>query len=92
MGEPRAERRLAAMFAVDVAGYSRLIGTDEESTPARLNAHRREFLEPKIAEHCGRSYLKRPCPFNVGDQPATRDNCILRRSWKAELSGTATKC
>lgn len=41
MGEPRAERRLAAMFAGDGAGYSRLVGADEESTRARLNAHRR---------------------------------------------------
>src|SRR5882762_9368559 len=50
----RVERRLAAILAGDVAGYSRLMGADEEGTLARLNAHRREFLEPKIAEHRGR--------------------------------------
>ena len=48
------ERRLSAIFAGDVVGYSRLMGADEEGTLARLNAHRREFLEPNIAEHRGR--------------------------------------
>jgi adenylate cyclase len=50
----RVERRLAAILAADVAGYSRLIGADEEGTLARLKAHRRELLEPKISEHKGR--------------------------------------
>jgi TolB-like protein len=50
----RVERRLAAILAGDVAGYSRMMGADEEGTLLRLNAHRREFLEPKIAEHRGR--------------------------------------
>ena len=54
MAETRVERRLAAIFASDIVGYSRLMGADEEGTLARLNAHRREFLEPKIAEHRGR--------------------------------------
>jgi adenylate cyclase len=54
MAEHRLERRLAAILAADVAGYSRLMGADEEGTLARLNAHRREFLEPTIAEHRGR--------------------------------------
>ena len=53
MAEQRAERRLSAILAGDVAGYSRLMGVDEEGTLARLNAHRREFLEPKVAEHRG---------------------------------------
>jgi adenylate cyclase len=48
------ERRLAAIFAADVAGYSRLIGADEEGTLGRLMAHRRELIDPKIAEHQGR--------------------------------------
>ena len=42
-------RRLAAILAADVAGYSRLIGADEEGTLARLKAHRRELIDPKIA-------------------------------------------
>jgi adenylate cyclase len=54
MAEQRAERRLAAILAGDVAGYSRLMSADEEGTLTRLNSHRREFLEPKIAEHRGR--------------------------------------
>ena len=93
MGEPRAERRLAAMFAGDGAGYSRLMGTDEESTRARLNAHRcASSWNQKSPNIAAASYPKRPCPFNVGDHTATSNNCMLRRSWKAELSGTATKC
>jgi adenylate cyclase len=54
MAEARVERRLAAIFAGDIAGYSRLMGADEEGTLSRLNVHRREFLEPKIADHRGR--------------------------------------
>ena len=50
----RVERRLTAILAGDVAGYSRLMGADEEGTLTRLNEHRRQFLEPKIAEHRGR--------------------------------------
>src|SRR6266699_3259556 len=47
-------RRLAAILAADVAGYSRLMGTDEEGTHERLNAHFRGLVNPKIAEHRGR--------------------------------------
>ena len=47
-------RRLAAILAADVAGYSRLIGADEEGTLERLKALRRELVDPKIAEHRGR--------------------------------------
>jgi adenylate cyclase len=47
-------RRLIAILAADVAGYSRLMGADEEGTLARLKAHRRELVDPKIAEHRGR--------------------------------------
>src|SRR5438270_9293360 len=50
----RVERRLAAILAADVAGYSRLMGADEEGTLARLKAHRRELIDPKITEHRGR--------------------------------------
>jgi TolB-like protein/class 3 adenylate cyclase len=49
-----ATRRLAAILAADVAGYSRLMGADEEGTHERLKAHLRELVEPKIAEHRGR--------------------------------------
>jgi len=47
-------RRLAAILAADVAGYSRLMGRDEEGTHERLKAHLRELVEPKIEEHRGR--------------------------------------
>jgi adenylate cyclase len=47
-------RRLAAILAADVAGYSRLMGADEEGTLERLKALRRELLDPIIAEHRGR--------------------------------------
>ena len=47
-------RRLTAIFAADVAGYSRLMGTDEEGTLERLKTHRRQLIDPKIAEHRGR--------------------------------------
>jgi len=49
-----ATRRLAAILAADVAGYSRLMGADEEGTHERLQAHLRELFEPKIKEHRGR--------------------------------------
>src|ERR1700752_4185056 len=47
-------RRLTAILAADVAGYSRLMGADEEGTHERLKAHLRELIEPKIAEYRGR--------------------------------------
>jgi adenylate cyclase len=49
-----ATRRLAAILAADVAGYSRLIGTDEEGTLNRLRSIRAELIDPKITEHRGR--------------------------------------
>jgi adenylate cyclase len=53
MSQPRVERRMAAILAADVAGYSRLMGIDEEGTLARLKAHRRELVDGKIREHRG---------------------------------------
>ena len=47
MATERVERRLAAILAADVVGYSRLMGADEEGTLARLKAHRRELIDPK---------------------------------------------
>src|SRR5215469_2418340 len=49
-----ATRRLAAILAADVAGYSRLMGVDEEGTLAALKAIRRELGDPKVKEHRGR--------------------------------------
>jgi TolB-like protein len=53
-GQGRVERRLAAILAADVVGYSRLMGSDEEATLAQLKVHRRELVDPKITEHRGR--------------------------------------
>jgi len=51
MGVERVERRLAAIVAVDVAGYSRLMGRDEEGTLAELRAIRRDLSDPQIKEY-----------------------------------------
>jgi adenylate cyclase len=53
-GPRRVERRLAAILAADVVGYSGLIGADEEGTLGRLKALRAEVIDPKIAGHHGR--------------------------------------
>jgi class 3 adenylate cyclase len=52
--QPRLERRLAAVLAADVVGYSRLMTADEEGTHRRLVTYRREVIEPKVREHRGR--------------------------------------
>ena len=54
LAKERAERRLTAILAADVAGYSRLMGSDEEGTLAQLKAHRRALVDPKIKQHRGR--------------------------------------
>ena len=57
MGDPRQqgriERRLAAILAADIAGYSRLMGADEEGTLFQLKARRPTLIDPKITEHRG---------------------------------------
>ncbi len=50
----RSERRLAAILAADIAGYSRLMGVDEEGTLAQLKAHRNALIDPTIVEYHGR--------------------------------------
>ena len=54
MSDQRAQRRLAAILAADVVGYSRLVGVDEEGTLERLRVLRREVVDPMIKEHRGR--------------------------------------
>lgn len=56
MAEERVQRRLAAILVADVAGYSRLMGVDEEGTLALLTAHRTDLIDPCIAEHRGRIF------------------------------------
>ena len=55
-GETHVEspRRLVTIVAADIAGYSRLVGMDEEGTIARIKRHRRDLIEPTVAEHNGR--------------------------------------
>src|SRR6516225_5311846 len=65
-------RRLAAIFAADVAGYSRLMGADEEGTHERLRAHLRELVEPKIKEHRGRTVM-------APSTPNARNSSLLTR-------------
>lgn len=54
MAEARVERRLAAILAADVVGYSRLMGADEVGTLRALKEHRKELIDPAIAAHRGR--------------------------------------
>src|SRR5499427_431131 len=56
MAEERAQRRLAAILAADVVGYSRLMEHDEAGTFERLRAHRKELFEPEIEKHHGRIF------------------------------------
>src|SRR4030095_1545357 len=54
MAEERVQRRLAAIIAADVVGYSRLMELDEAGTLAALKARRKKILQPLVAEHQGR--------------------------------------
>src|SRR6516225_7326116 len=65
MSEDRVDRRLAAIMAGDIAGYSRLMGADEEGTLRQLKGHRKELVDPKITEHRGRIEFR--FGINVGD-------------------------
>jgi adenylate cyclase len=67
----RVERRLAAILAADVAGYSRLMSEDEEGTHERLKAHLRHLLNPKVQEHRGRIVK------NTGDGMLTEFSSVV---------------
>ena len=54
MAEERVQRRLAAIVAADVVGYSRLMGGDETGTLTALKCHRAALIDPTISEHRGR--------------------------------------
>ncbi len=55
MVEERVQRRLAAILAADVVGYSRLMGADEAGTRARFNAHLNELIEPATGQETYRT-------------------------------------
>jgi hypothetical protein len=81
------QRRLAAILAADLAGYSRLMGADEEGTHERLKAHLRELVDPKIKEHRGRTVknqgeARRPRPLG---QPSRPEPC------RTSTDGPATR-
>ena len=70
-------RRLAAILAADVVGYSRLMGADEEGTLERLNALRRDLVDPKIAQHHGR-IVKTTGDGMLVDLPTSSMQCAAR--------------
>jgi hypothetical protein len=72
-------RKLAAIIAADVVGYSRLMGGDEAGTLAALKTHRRELIDPKIAEHQGRIVKTTDDIFGDGVNVAARKH---RRAWR----------
>ena len=63
------QRRLAAILAADVVGFSKLMGQDEEGTLARIRALRRDVIEPKVQEHHGRM-LRLPATTFWSSSPA----------------------
>ena len=71
-------RRLAAILAADISGYSRLMSIDEEGTHARLKRHRRELIEPTIAEHHGRLVKNTGDGFlAIFDSPVEAVRCAI---------------
>ena len=71
-------RRLAAILAADAAGYSRLMGADEEGTHERVKAHLAELIEPKIHEHRGR-VVKNTGDGFLAEFPERCGCCAVRR-------------
>ena len=90
MSAARVERRLAAILAADVAGYSRLIGADAEGTLATPKAIRRELVDPWIVEHRGP-----PCRDDHGGRDADaagrcRERWIRKRRNRVAVAATGT--
>ena len=87
MAGERTQRRLAAILAADIVGYSRLMRRDEAGTLAQLKALRLELLDPKIAEYGGRMAKIKPktlcceistcCEIWRVDGPPGCDNCFM---------------
>ena len=90
MNGERVERRLTALLAADVAGYSRLMGADAEGTLAAPKAIRRELVDPWIVEHCGP-----PCRDDHGGRDADaagrcRERWIRKRRNRVAVAATGT--
>jgi len=77
-------RRLAAILAADVAGYSRLIGADEEGTLNRLRSIRADVIAPKITEHRGPHRQKRPVTACWSNFPVWSMPCGVRLRFKTQ--------
>jgi class 3 adenylate cyclase len=75
------ERRLAAILAADVAGYSRLMGADEEGTHDRLKAHLRELVDPKITLTAGAGFGESRCKLRAEINPRRLECRLGRMSW-----------
>jgi class 3 adenylate cyclase len=88
MAEGRVERRLAAILAADVAGYSRLVGVDEEGTLAALKAHRGELIDPNIGAHHGRIAMRSLQPDSqrgAGHAVLAMASKVGTRDWSRDL-------
>jgi TolB-like protein/class 3 adenylate cyclase len=79
-----ATRRLTAILAADVAGYSRLMGADEEGTHERLKAHHRELVNPKISEHSGR-IVKTTGDGTLAEFPSVVDAVRCAAEWQRAM-------
>jgi adenylate cyclase len=77
-------RRLSAILAADVAGYSRLMGADEEGTHERLKVHRRELVDPKIREHSGRT-VKNTGDGLLAEFPSVVDAVRCAADWQRAM-------
>ena len=81
-----AARRLAAILAADVVGYSRLMGEDEAGTLARLKALRDELIAPKIAQHKGR-IVKTTGDGMLVEFPSIVEAVACAAAWQAAIEG-----
>ena len=79
MAEESVQRRLAAILAADVTGYSRLMGDDEAGTRVRFNTHLHELIEPTIERHRGR-VVKTMGDGLLEHFPIIRDHIRRRRN------------
>ena len=91
MATERVERRLAAILAADVAGYSRLMGTNEEGTLERLKSHLAEVVAPKIREHRGR-IVKTPAAACWRNLPASWTRYAAPTRCSAACATASPKC
>ena len=82
MSSEPVERRLTAILAADVAGYSRLIGADEEGTLAQLKAFRKTLVDPTIAKHRGRIVK------TTGDGMLDARSMCSSMHWNSATSGS----